>query len=59
VKKSRFETVAVAGARARQLLDGCTPRVEPANKKAKTALREVDSGAVSRVEPEKTKDRRD
>jgi DNA-directed RNA polymerase subunit K/omega len=54
VKKSRFETVAVAGARARQLLDGCTPRVEPAPKKAKTALREVASGAVSRVEPEKT-----
>ena len=53
MKTSRFETVAVAGARARQLLDGCTPRVEPATKKAKTALREVTSGAVSRLEPEK------
>jgi DNA-directed RNA polymerase subunit K/omega len=54
VKTSRFETVAVAGARARQLLDGCTPRVEPATKKAKTALREVASGAVARVVPPKT-----
>jgi DNA-directed RNA polymerase subunit K/omega len=54
VKKSRFETVAVAGARAKQLLDGCTPRVEPATKKAKTALREVTSGAISRIEPDKT-----
>jgi DNA-directed RNA polymerase omega subunit len=53
VKKSRFETVAVAGARARQLLEGCTPRVEPSTKKAKTALREVDTGAVSRVETPK------
>ncbi|MGH9330958.1 MAG: DNA-directed RNA polymerase subunit omega [Vicinamibacterales bacterium] len=51
MKKSRFETAAVAGARARQLLDGCTPRVEPASKTAKTALREVASGAVTRVEP--------
>jgi DNA-directed RNA polymerase omega subunit len=53
VKKSRFETVAVAGARARQLLEGCTPRVEPSTKKAQTALREVDTGAVSRVETPK------
>lgn len=52
--KSRFETVAIAGRRAKQLLDGCTPRVEPATKKAQTALREVASGAVTRVEPEKT-----
>jgi DNA-directed RNA polymerase subunit K/omega len=57
VKKSRFETVAVAGARAKQLLDGCTPRVEPAAKKTRTALREVTSGAVSRVPPEKTEKR--
>lgn len=54
MKNSRFETVAVAGARAKQLLDGCTPRVDPATKKAKTALREVTSGAISRVEPQKT-----
>ena len=46
--------VAVAGARAKQLLDGCTPRVEPATKKTKTALREVASGVITRIEPEKT-----
>jgi DNA-directed RNA polymerase omega subunit len=57
VSKSRFETVAVAGARAKQLLVGCTPRVEPPTKTAKTALREVDSGAVERVKPEKTEKR--
>jgi DNA-directed RNA polymerase omega subunit len=57
VKKSRFEMVAVAGARAKQLLDGCTPRVEPATKKAKTALREVASGVITRIEPEKTNKR--
>jgi DNA-directed RNA polymerase omega subunit len=50
VKESRFELVVMAGARAKQLLDGCTPRVEPASKKVKTALREVRSGAVSKLD---------
>ena len=45
---SRFEFVAVASARARQLLKGCTPRVEPSNKPARVALREVEAGAVSK-----------
>jgi DNA-directed RNA polymerase omega subunit len=57
VTKSKFEMVAVAGARARQLLVGCTPRVEPATKKAQTALREVATGAVTRVEPAKPEKR--
>jgi DNA-directed RNA polymerase omega subunit len=47
-KDSKFELVVVAGARARQLLEGCVPRVEPAHKKVKTALREVKTGAVAR-----------
>jgi DNA-directed RNA polymerase omega subunit len=45
-KDSKFELVVVAGARARQLLGGCTPRVEPSHKKVKTALREVKKGFV-------------
>jgi DNA-directed RNA polymerase subunit K/omega len=43
---SRFEFVAVASARARQLLQGCTPRVEVSAKPARTARREVEAGTV-------------
>lgn len=47
-----FEFVTVAGARARQLLDGCTPRVETTEtKKTRIAQREVIEGAVSAVTP--------
>jgi DNA-directed RNA polymerase omega subunit len=45
---SRFEFVAVASARARQLLAGCTPRVEVSAKTARVALREVEAGAVAK-----------
>ena len=45
---SRFEFVAVASARARQLLKGCTPRVEVSAKPARVALREVEAGAVTK-----------
>ena len=45
---SRFEFVAVASARARQLLKGCTPRVEVSSKPARVALREVEAGAVAK-----------
>ena len=45
---SRFEFVAVASARAKQLLQGCTPRVtDDALKPARIALREVEAGEVS------------
>jgi DNA-directed RNA polymerase omega subunit len=48
-----FEFVTVAGARARQLLRGCTPKVdEPSAKKARVALREVANGAVQPIERE-------
>ena len=50
MKESKFELVVVAGARAKQLLDGCTPRVEPASRKVKTALREVKAGAVTKLD---------
>lgn len=45
---SRFEFVVVASHRARQLLKGCTPRVEVSAKPARIALREVEAGAVAR-----------
>lgn len=48
-----FEFVTVAGARARQLLDGCTPRVETGEtKKTRIAQSEVMAGAVAAVGPD-------
>ncbi|MGC1304486.1 MAG: DNA-directed RNA polymerase subunit omega [Caulobacteraceae bacterium] len=48
-----FEFVVTAGARARQLLAGSTPRVEVASRKTTTvALEEVVTKAVTRVESE-------
>jgi DNA-directed RNA polymerase subunit omega len=41
-----FEFVSIAGARARQLLQGCTPRVEGPEKPAGLAQREVLAGEV-------------
>lgn len=44
---NRFEFVVTAGARARQLLAGCTPRVEAGDhKKTTIARREVTTRAV-------------
>ena len=55
IQGSRFEFVAVASARARQLLRGCTPRVEVSAKPARVALREVEAGTVAKeVAPEVT-----
>jgi DNA-directed RNA polymerase subunit K/omega len=50
--QNRFEFVTVAGARARQLLEGCTPRVEGSAKPARRAQQEVTAGAIKAVEPE-------
>jgi len=50
-----FEFVTVAAARARQLLEGCLPRVEGSAKPARRAIEEVAKGAVARV-PAETKD---
>ena len=45
-----FEFVVTAGARAKQLLAGCTPRVEVgAHKKTTVAQQEVLSGAVEKI----------
>jgi DNA-directed RNA polymerase subunit K/omega len=45
-----FEFVVVAGARARQLLRGCTPRTEGSPKPARLAELEVKQGHVRKVQ---------
>ncbi|ODS53204.1 MAG: hypothetical protein ABS36_14865 [Acidobacteria bacterium SCN 69-37] len=45
-----FEFVTIAAARARQLLEGCVPRVEGSPKPARRALQEVVVGAVKRAD---------
>lgn len=45
-----FEFVAVASARAKQLLQGCVPKVDPSVKPARTAQREVAAGLITRVD---------
>ena len=47
--KNSFEYVTVASARARQLLEGCVPKVEGSPKPARRALQEVSVGAIKRV----------
>jgi DNA-directed RNA polymerase omega subunit len=50
-----FEFVVTAGARARQLLAGSIPRVEPgSHKKTTVAQREVVTKAVEKVETSTT-----
>jgi DNA-directed RNA polymerase omega subunit len=50
--QNRFEFVVTAGARARQLLAGSTPRVEVGeHKKTTIAQREVITKAVEKIEP--------
>ena len=44
-----FEFVTVAGARARQLLRGCTPRVAGSEKPVRLAQKEVKEGKVEKV----------
>lgn len=47
-----FEFVALASARARQLLRGCIPKVERQANATRTAQLEVASGEIRRIEPE-------
>ncbi|HXT69885.1 MAG TPA: DNA-directed RNA polymerase subunit omega [Vicinamibacterales bacterium] len=49
-----FEFVTVAAARARQLLQGCLPKVDGSPKPARRALQEVAAGTVQRAEPSET-----
>jgi DNA-directed RNA polymerase omega subunit len=46
---NKFEFVIVAGARARQLLRGSTPRTEGSDKPVRLAQREVKEGKVEKV----------
>ena len=50
VTGNAFEFVTVAGARARQLLRGCTPKTEGSFKPAKLAQKEVREGKIQKVE---------
>ena len=48
--KNSFEFVTVASARARQLLEGCLPKIEGSPKPARRALQEAAAGLIKRVE---------
>jgi DNA-directed RNA polymerase subunit K/omega len=50
--QNSFEFVAVAGARAKQLIKGARPRVSGPEKATKIAQQEVLTGEVKRIEPE-------
>jgi DNA-directed RNA polymerase subunit K/omega len=50
--KNAFEFVTVAAARARQLLNGCVPRIEGSAKPARRAQQEVIAGLVRRADPD-------
>ena len=47
---NKFEYVVVAGQRAKQLLKGCTPRVEALHKPARTAMKEVRQRKIEKLE---------
>ena len=49
---NKFEFVVIAGARAKQLLKGCTPRTTGPDKVIKLALKEVREGKVEKVHAE-------
>jgi DNA-directed RNA polymerase subunit K/omega len=46
---NKFEFVLVAGARARQLLLGCTPRTVGSDKAVRLAQQEVREGKIAKV----------
>jgi DNA-directed RNA polymerase subunit K/omega len=50
--KNAFEFVTMSGARARQLLQGCTPRTQGSAKPARLAQQEVREGKVQKVVPD-------
>jgi DNA-directed RNA polymerase subunit K/omega len=49
VTSNAFEFVVVAGARARQLLRGCTPKTTGSEKPARLAQKEVKEGKVEKI----------
>lgn len=50
--RNAFELVTVASARAKQLLNGCLPKVDGSAKPARRALQEVNAGQVGAVAAE-------
>ncbi|PYR57029.1 MAG: hypothetical protein DMF85_14835 [Acidobacteria bacterium] len=46
---NKFEFVVISGARAHQLLRGCTPKTTGPEKKIKLAVKEVKEGKVERI----------
>ena len=48
--ENSFEYVTRAAARARQLLNGCVPRVDGSLKPARRALQEVSRGMIARTD---------
>jgi DNA-directed RNA polymerase omega subunit len=48
--ENSFEFVTLAAARARQLLQGCIPKVEGSHKPARRALQEVAAGTITRAD---------
>jgi DNA-directed RNA polymerase subunit K/omega len=51
-RTNAFEFVVVAGARARQLARGCTPRTTGSDKVVTLAQKEVSEGKVEKLTPE-------
>jgi DNA-directed RNA polymerase subunit K/omega len=49
---NKFEFVILAGARAKQLQAGCTPKVEGSAKPARLAMKEVREHKIERVPDE-------
>ncbi len=47
---NKFEFVIVAGARARQLLAGCTPKTTGSDKLVRLAQQEVREGKVQKLQ---------
>ncbi len=51
-RTNAFEFVVVAGARAKQLMRGCTPRTTGSDKIVKLAQKEVREGKVEKLQLE-------
>lgn len=47
---NKFEFVVISGERAKQLLKGCTPKVEGALKPARLAMKEVALHKIEKIE---------
>ena len=52
-QQNAFEFVILAGARAKQLMRGCTPRTTGSEKLVKLAQKEVKEGKIERLTSEK------